>query len=184
MLRGPTTEDYLCEKMVELMETNPCLQIKVMELTQYAKVSRGTFYLYFNSICDVIQKLEDDYIAGAKQLASKSPTSPHKSYDDTRAQITYLKENMRVYRALVGPNGDPAFQPRLMNALASWFYDRNLKDRGSKLTPTERRLVYEHVMGGRWAIYKWWAFHEDEMTVDEMTQMIRRIDKQMVSLLE
>jgi AcrR family transcriptional regulator len=64
MLRKSDTETIIIEKFLELMRQKSCFKIKVTELIKLANISRSSFYDYFDSIYDVIQSIEDNFILG------------------------------------------------------------------------------------------------------------------------
>lgn len=184
MRREPETKKLICEKMLELMQTKNCMSIKVTELTRKANISRGTFYIYYDSIFDVIQGMEDEFIEGAKQASRKVPILKERSMEETRSLLVYIQENVEVFKALSGPNGDPSFETRFMNAFAPEKYRPITKVNEEKHSKVEQKLVIEHAKAGRWAIFKWWASHEDEVSMDELVYLIYRINHQTVALLE
>lgn len=183
MLRESETSKLLKEKMLELMQTKSCLQIKVTELTRYANVSRGTFYLHYDSIYDVIQKIEEDYIEAEKQAIFSDPLLKDKDMDYYRRLISFIRDNNYVFRTLSGPNGDPSFQSRFMRSFTDGFYERILGESKIHLTQAERTLIFENVMAGRWAMYIWYASHEDEISIDDMCSLIDRLNRQVLALL-
>lgn len=58
------SEKLICEKLLDILEITPFQTIKVTEFVRFAGISRSCFYLYFDSIYSVVQKLEDDFIEG------------------------------------------------------------------------------------------------------------------------
>ena len=183
MLRESETRKLLKDKMLELMQTKSCLQIKVTELTRCANVSRGTFYLHFDSIYDVIQEIEEDFIKAEKKEIFADPLLKNKDMDYYRRLMGYIKDNSYVFRTLSGPNGDPSFQGRFMRSFTDGFFERLLGESKISLTQAERTLIFENVMAGRWAMYSWYASHEDEISIDEMCSLIDRLNRQVLALL-
>ena len=185
MLRAAYTEVLICEKLIEMMQKKSYMDIKVTELVKYANISRSAFYVHFDSIFGVIQKIEDDFIANIMdRTATTVLTSDNKVSDSTVAILQYIKENLNIYRALCGPHGDPSFQPRLSSSFSERFAAKLSKHANRKLPKAQVRLIYENISGGRWSMYKWWAFHEDEVTVEEMAELCSRINSQLLSLLD
>lgn len=53
----------ISDALLELLDEKPLDKITVTDITKRADVSRGTFYLHFESVADVISRLQDDYLA-------------------------------------------------------------------------------------------------------------------------
>lgn len=50
------------DALLELLEEKPLEKITVTDIANRADVSRGTFYLHYESVSDVISELQDNYI--------------------------------------------------------------------------------------------------------------------------
>ena len=186
MERQPVSETLICEKLLDMMETIPFQRIKVTEFVKYAGISRSAFYVYFDSIYAVVQKIEDDFISGltvedevlfpdAKTYRADKP-SPH-----TIAKAEYIKKNLQLVRILTGKNGDPAFQARMANR--SWRIFQKKTAGLTKLSDPEKKLLSEYMTGGQFNLYRWYATHESEISVYEMAILLERITAQVLQLL-
>lgn len=182
MLRQTETEKIICETMLEMMQHKPYLEIKVTDLVKKANISRSTFYIYFSSIIDVLQKIEDDFIDGfpyesQASLADYSIGNGEKLIDSLR----YIKKNMYVYRTIIGENGDPKFQNKLVERQLL-FFNRLNKAYAGKYSSDELELICANISGGKWNMLKWWAFHEDKISIERMASLINNINSQISSL--
>ena len=57
----------ICDALLELLDEKPLEKITVTDITKRADVNRGTFYLHYNSVAEVISELQDAYIAHMDQ---------------------------------------------------------------------------------------------------------------------
>jgi AcrR family transcriptional regulator len=175
MLRGPSTEKHICKIFFEMMKEKSCFKIKVVEFIKYANISRSTFYVYFDSIYDLIQKIEDDFIAGL--FDEKNVPLPYCRKDVANSLINtleYMKKNMNVLQALCGPHGDPEFQLKVKNRLAK-FFNRNFGKTVARLPDIERKLMLEFISGGRWQMYIWWIFNDRKVSIQDMHKAIMKV---------
>lgn len=179
MLRGSNAEEIICQTLIELMQKKSLIDIKVTELVKHANISRSSFYIYFSSIEDVVQKIEDDFISGLKDEKSID-FRDLENRDSVKLLPTlqYIKENMYTYKTLIGENGDPYFQYRLSNRSTKLLMEFN-----SGLSDVKKRMIIEYINGGRWQMYKWWAQNEEEVTIEEVADLTNRIIKQVFNLL-
>lgn len=173
MIDGMNTEKLICIKLIEMMEKRPYYEIKVTDLVRYAGISRSSFYTYFDSIFSVLQKIEDDFIEGMPEEHYINYKTM-KDDEEGRARFEYIKKNIKAYRVLTGPNGDPSFDARLANRNRRVI--DNLKcDKNLKISDLEKQLLNEFFMGGKTSIFRWWSYHVDDIEVDEMLRVTKEI---------
>jgi len=88
--------------------------------------------------------------------------------------FSYIKDNMRIFRVLLGPNGDPSFEARLANR-SRRIMRRIVTTVDVKPTQLEQDVIHEFILGGRIKVIKWWAAHENEVSVNEIALMLREL---------
>lgn len=64
----------ICDALMELLDEKPLDKITVTDITNRADVSRGTFYLHYEKVGDVISELQDAYIEQMDQYFSELDT--------------------------------------------------------------------------------------------------------------
>lgn len=171
MLRNPDPEGYMCDKLLDMMEDVPFYKIKVTEFCRFAGVSRSAFYAHFDSIYDVIQKIEDDFFDG---LVAEDEFTLDAVTGATNREITqelmrntseYLQKNLRVSRILLGENGEPSFSARLGTRIRR-ITERLIGETGIDISPEQRRLLVEYATGGQLAAARYIATHSNGMDAD------------------
>ena len=53
------TKKLLTQALTQLLQEKQAKEITVKELTELADMNRGTFYLYYKDIFDMLEKIED-----------------------------------------------------------------------------------------------------------------------------
>ena len=167
------TEDRICEALLDLMEEQPLRTIKVTKLAERAGVSRSTFYMYFDSLDDVVARLEDKFFQIMPEI--EDVPDPYRiSEDQARAYIATLGRQLRTFQLFTGPNGDPAFEARLeerdrrsLEATSSQRY----KDAHA----AELDAVHEFIHGGKMRVARWWAVHHDDISLRDFSAVILRL---------
>ena len=155
------TEQYICEMFLDLVEQKPFYKIYVKELTAYGHIGRSTFYMYFDSIYAVVQKLEDDFMDG---FLSPKDAINILFLDDKKAmdqQLDFLKKNARTLTLLAGPNGDPSFTIKLYKRFEqiceeAWKYNH------VDLPPMWKETVRAFISGGCLRAFQYHAALGDE----------------------
>lgn len=165
------TEQQICETLISLMEEKPFSKIKVTELTENANLSRSTFYSYYDSIFDVLQAIEDDFLSHI--VDEKSVNLKHDA-SVVEENFSYIRDHLQVFQMLTGANGDPSFVARLGNRsrrILSTIAD----DTNSVLTETQLSIINEFARAGKIQVFRWWADHKNDVSVNEIIAMLDRI---------
>lgn len=147
------TEAYICDRFLDMVEKKPFHRITVREFVEYAEISRSTFYVYFDCLDGVVQKLEDDFIEGFYPESIAFAVLLKGNVDQTISQFDYLKQHARTVSLLCGPNGDSRFISRLERNIRSRC-DQACDKVGPQVRSDQRDLLTSYVTGGTLFITK------------------------------
>ncbi len=145
--------EHIAECFLDLMEEKPFYSIKVRELVEHASIARSTFYAYYDSIFDVVQRMEDGFLEDFYPMDSARQVLLGKSALDAAAQSRYVIEHARVVSLLTGPNGDPYFSKRLERHIEDICF-RIWAESDSPYSEDEKRSVAAYIAGGTLAIIR------------------------------
>ncbi len=143
------TRENIVSAFWRLYKTKPIEQISINQLMQTAGYHRSTFYLYFNSIYDVLSALEDDILDDIRQVADavKNQTMPSPTEDVLHFVAELYGKNSEYVIVLLGPKGDPAFAEKAKHALRPLVMS-NIKNQTLPLgtiTPENEELIFEYI---------------------------------------
>ena len=107
------TKDKLRWGLAELLKQKPVKNIKVREIADLVDINRGTFYLYYKDIYDLVEQIETEMFEDFNEIvrlkeANGAPPSPVMS-----DVFAFLAENADLCMVLMGPNGDLEFVNKL-----------------------------------------------------------------------
>lgn len=176
MLRNPNPEQYICDKLLEMMEETPFSKITVKALCSYAKISRTSFYNYFDSIYSVIQKIEDDFFEGlvAEDVWTRgnltNPSNKEIAEAILLSTAKYLYANLHLINTLTGVNGEPSFTARLIRRTRKVSRQFN-SEFGNNTSDLKENFLVEYCIGGQIASLQWLARHESEVDFEEFYQL-------------
>ena len=113
------TRKILTQALTELLQQKQVNEITVKELTDLADMNRGTFYLYYKDIYDMLEKIQDEMfekLDGIFELREDEEVT-----EQTKPILLdlfrFIEENQEMCRVLLSPNGDMSFLHRLNEVL-------------------------------------------------------------------
>lgn len=173
------TKKLLTQALTELLQKKQVNEITVKELTDLADMNRGTFYMYYKDIFDMLEKIEDELFQKLDIIAQS-----HEHGDPTQQVkpilldlFRFIEENQEMFRVLLSPNGDMNFLHRLYEAIR----ERSLeiwKDQMGSLGEEEFDYRYSFVIFGCAGMIRAWvnrSCQETDMQMAELAdRMIRR----------
>ena len=175
------TKRILEQSLMELLEQKPLKDITVRDLTTLADINRGTFYAYYSDIYDFVQKLEDGYFERFVELMNAHGDGT--VFRQTRSflldMFTFIQNNSKVVRILLGENGDGSFREKLIAVVrekchADWIADK------SEFAGTEKEFDYRYafVTSGCIGLIREWVSHGCTDSVSEMTDLTEKLIRQ------
>ena len=102
------TKHALQEALIELLEDHSIAKISVAMLCKEADVNRSTFYAHYESVPQMLEQIENDTMENLQNYIS-SHSAPYDEFnlEQTMFQIlTYVSQNHRLFKALLGKNGN------------------------------------------------------------------------------
>lgn len=135
------TKKQLRQGLTELLETKSAKDITVRELSDLVDINRGTFYLHYKDIFDMIEQTEEEMFEDFQNALDQHPSTAlnGKPLPMLIDVFRFVAGNADMCRALIGKNGDLAFVNRLKNLVK----DRCLND-WMKLFNTEKSQNFEY----------------------------------------
>ena len=109
------TKKLLTQALTQLLQEKQVNEITVKELTDLADMNRGTFYLYYKDIFDMLEKIEDSLFVSLDAIMERHEGEA--LYAQTKPMLhdlfAFIQENKGVCRVLLSANGDMNFLHRL-----------------------------------------------------------------------
>ncbi len=113
------TKKLLTQALTSLLAVKQINEITVKELTDVADINRGTFYLYYRDVFDMLARIEDELFAEFDELVE--PIDLENGTVTPKAVLVdvfeFVEENQEMCRVLLSANGDMNFLHRLNEVL-------------------------------------------------------------------
>lgn len=109
------TRKQLRECLVSLLKEKKVQEITVRELTEMADLNRGTFYLHYKDVYDLLEKTETELQTDFYELFQKHDAEDLRQCPSAlfREIYTLVYNNADLIEILLGENGDLNFVNRL-----------------------------------------------------------------------
>lgn len=171
--RVKRTKRMLMTGLTQLMAQKSVNEISVRELAELVDINRGTFYLHYRDIFDMVEKIQQELFDEFNQRIKKHSlkelgTNPLPLIEDL---FEFISDNADLFYVMLGPNGDMAFVERMKllikeEWLRDWPEILNLKD-------TDKfDYYYAFFVGGAIGlVYNWLSCGHKE-TAKEMASLV------------
>lgn len=139
--------------------------ITIKEVADLAGFNRGTFYLYYKSIYDLLQKTEqellDDFAKRVdfhiKFYYGDIEIADDKIFEDMQ---TNFLEHSEYIRILNGENGDPRFKSRMKNIIKDAYRKYASIDNSVRVSKFEYLL--EYIVEANMSLIQYWLMNREK----------------------
>ena len=165
------TKKLLTQALTQLLQEKQINEITVKELTDLADMIRGTFYLYYKDIFDMLEKIEDGLFEALDEIV------PLHEHDDVSQQtkpilldlFRFIEDNQEMCRVLLSPHGDMNFLHRLNQVvrekcLQMWPNEEDKKD-------ATFEYHYSFVVYGCVGVFRAWLNGNCQEPAEKMAEM-------------
>ena len=113
------TKKAMTEALAALLEKKPLNEISVREISEIADINRGTFYLHYRDIYDMVERLQNEIFEEFNQIVDQhEPKANSEELFPMLVELmNLLSENASLAKVLIGKNGDAAFVDKLKNVV-------------------------------------------------------------------
>ncbi|MDY2789077.1 MAG: TetR/AcrR family transcriptional regulator [Atopobium sp.] len=174
---GDSTSTCITKAVFQLMQTTDIDRIAVSDVIRIAKVSRSTFYRYFDSVDDVVKVFENSLLADLQTINESALKLRFSSaeLEPTAAMISRM-ETIHDHRegivALNGPHGDPTFSHRTMVFMHQYFLRRLKNVPGDE---THRDMYLAFIIQGHDGLIDYWLEKRPDIPAKTVAAMLCRL---------
>lgn len=166
------TRTMLKKGLAELMKQKPLSKITVTELTDYVNINRGTFYLHYRDIDDLLDKMEDETISSLQMILDSHMVQEVAStpFFLIRDVFRLLSENADFCLALLTDNTHDPFMRKIQNLVR----EKCLTDWENALNGKNKEhfdLFYSFAISGIIGILEHWFVNGMAQSVDEVASL-------------
>lgn len=164
------TKKLLLSAIIKLMSEKKVNKITVKELTELADINRSTFYLYYDDIFDMVDKIESEIIKNFS-IAFEEFSTKDATYENTVSFFTYLfefvKNNSSMCKILLGPDGEYSFIEKFKNAIVD--SQPNFKGANTKI---RHEFFMSFIVSGSIGTIQKWLEDDMNSSTEDMAEFI------------
>ena len=166
------TKKLLTQALTQLLQEKQINEITVKELTELADMNRGTFYLYYKDMFDMLEKIEDGMFDALDSIVSLH------EHDDVSERtkvilldlFRFIEDNQEMCRVLLSPHGDMNFLHRLNEVvrekcLEAWSNVRQ------EIGEADFDYHYSFVIFGCAGVIRSWVNRNCQESAEKMAEM-------------
>lgn len=163
------TRMRLQQSLIRLMAEKEIRDITVKELSELADITRGTFYLHYSDIYDVLRTIEYEMIVEFNEIINRSLCPGKESTPEIVLTdiFTFLERHRDVARVMMGPHGDMAF----VNHLRDLVKERIYRDLAGKKTGCEYDYAEAFAVSGCIGVVETWLYHPAPLPPCEIAKL-------------
>lgn len=168
-----TMED-IKESFIELYEAGGIDKVSVQGLCGKANISKTIFYRYFDDKYQVLECIEDELLAGIKEINLVLKNTPLGEYKKGKpfpvfyetAEYVYSKK--KYFKALLSAHGDPQFIFKWKKQIR---LDVRTKFEFDHITGYNLDVVTELFAASVIGLYTYWFFENPDMSCQEISEI-------------
>lgn len=173
------TRKALRQALVKLIEETPVDEVSVSTLAEEADINRGTFYVHYKSIPNMLVSLRAELardLKAAIAVGPKSTTSQRSVYTILLSVFEFFEEGRSYYALMMGPNGDSGHMKVVVDVIGETLFALDAESgRNDGFGLNDREYMYAFAIGGLSNALFTWVQNDSVATPQEMALMLSRI---------
>lgn len=151
------TKKLLREGLTQLMKEKSVNKISVRELTDLVEINRGTFYLHYKDIFDLLEQIEDELCEEFQQMLDKiTLRSLNDSLSLFLSICLFLENNKDLCNGLLSENGDISFLEKLKSIISEKCFRDFPKKYFDNIKPVDSPYISAYLESGTLGIIRHW----------------------------
>lgn len=177
------TQTRIQQSFLELYAKKPITQISIKELTYIAKINRGTFYLHYLNLDELVSAIEDEHLRKLAELMEKFPSLQYSLNDPLSLStffvpvLEYIETKSPEFKILLSPHSRPNFRQALQKDMHKNLM-RRFESTSAKTSQKEqlrREYLLEYIVSANLGIIIRWIHSDMQLSAEDVTNLISNI---------
>jgi AcrR family transcriptional regulator len=166
-----------------LYARKPLDQISIKELAYAAGINRGTFYLHYLDLDDLVNTIENDHLEALAGLMQKFPQlqfsarAPDALTDFFTPVLGYIASNGEDFRILLSPHSRPNFRQALQSYMHGNLLRRFQASPAGPHAPEQlaQEYILEYIVSANLGLITRWIQSDPALPAEEVTRLLSHI---------
>ena len=154
----------------------PLNNISVREISELADINRGTFYLHYRDIYDMVEKLQNEIFEEFNDIVDSY--EPKKNTEELFPMLVklfeFLADNAVISNVLIGKNGDAAFVDKLKRVIREKCF-ANVQNIFDIKNDDEFNYFYHFIVAGCIGIFSSWLENGMIESPTKMAELTKKL---------
>ena len=160
------TKEQIQQAFLFLLEETPFEKVTIDQISQNARVTRSTFYRYYEDKYQLLAEIEDDVISTLIHSTFIKNSNPTDTEELVRRILREYQQQFPKLHILLGPTSNPGFEQKLEQQMNHFYYQstppKNIEEKIIQLSLTAMWL----------RSLKFWVLNSDTVsfqTIEKVT---------------
>lgn len=169
------TKKHLREGLAKLLQEKPVKSITVREISDLVDINRGTFYLHYKDIYDMMEQIQDEMFEEFNAIIDAHRLTPQNATIRPMLKdiFLYLSDNAEMAKVFMSKNGDAFFVDRLKDVIKEKCF-MNLHRVYHIKNKVEFDYYYSFIVSGCIGIFQLWLERDRKEPPDVMAALAER----------
>lgn len=169
------TKDRIRNAFFEIYSSKKIEKISIKEITEKAQLNRGTFYVYYKDIYDLLEKTEEELMSELLEKVRSAVVMilRDESVSPFMPPIEFYQKYNKILRTLLGANGDPNFVFKMKKVVKGMLREVLKKEKMPEIEHIE--YLMEYISSAQIGIISYWLENDMEIPIVELGEMIKQI---------
>lgn len=174
--RVKRTKKLIRKGLAELTKEKSINKITVKELTDLIEINRGTFYLHYKDIFDLVESIENSlYDEFNEIIKTVNPqTILETPLDILERFCVFISENADAFVMLVGENGDANFVYRIGTVMNDAVFEL-FSSIYPEMDSERYSFTYEYCKYGSIGLIRCWIIENHDWTPRQVAELWLRL---------
>ena len=174
--RVKRTKKLIRKGLAELTKEKSINKITVKELTDLIEINRGTFYLHYKDIFDLVESIENSlYDEFNEIIKTVNPqTILETPLDILERFCVFISENADAFVMLVGENGDANFVYRIGTVMNDAVFEL-FSSIYPEMDSVRYSFTYEYCKYGSVGLIRCWIIENHDWTPRQVAELWLRL---------
>ncbi len=167
-------------KFVDLLYDRPITHIRVSDLCSESRLSRTSFYNYYESIHSILNEMSTDHLSRLKSINSDFFCADFKKYTNSRCvdffdeTLSYIKNNKNEFKVLLSNNAGNSFLNGWKNIIR---YDLIKKVNHEKIELKNEDLFVEMLSTAALGCYCYWMDNYEHVSIEDIRSNFHQLSQ-------